>query len=312
MAEVYKKQNTQLEVVLGKYGLNTTKVAFATQYRQQVHLVSGKMSKGAEPKFLYKMGLGMKLDELQSMIDVLDKCHKDQLNYHEFGEYTDYKGQVNRLVLKTSDYGGLVAIKLQRVSTPDEFADDDPLESCDPDPTNTDDVIISGVVVDWNECFEKFYISKNEDWKVLARKLRDFSGQLSELWSDDDVTTTPIAPPPPPPMPTPPPTPTTTITGENRVVTTPKTSWTVTPTDKGGKRKGGAIDKKPKKPKKTKPTVEIVDGEGESEVRRNNLPEQQQQLAPTTYPNKLSLQFPFPFTNIGKNLKHLKLVKVLF
>ena len=290
MAEVYKKQNTQLEAVLGKYAFNTTKLAFATQYRQQVHLASGKMSKGAEPKFLYKMGLGMKLEELQSMLSVLDKCHKEQLNYHEFGEYTDYKGQVNRLVLKTSDYGGLVALKLQRVSTPDEFADDDPLESCDPEPTDTDNVIISGGVVDWNECFEKFYISKNEDWKALARKLRDFCGQLQELWSDD--VTPPTAPPSTPATPTPD---TPTITGENRVVTTPKTSWTVTPTDKGGKRKA-ANEKKPKKPKKAKPTVEVVSEEGESEVRNESSPLKSRRL--TT----------FPFTNIGKNLEHLKVI----
>ena len=309
MTEVYKKQSTQLEVVLGKYGFNVTKLAFATSYRQQVHLASGKMSKGAEPKFLYKMCLSMKLEELQSMVDVLDKCRKEQTNYHEFGEYTDYKGQVNRLILKTSDYGGLVGLKLQRVSTPDEFSDDDPLESCDPDPTNTDNMIISGSVVDWNECFEKFYISKNEDWKGLARKLRDFCNTLQELWSDDVALTLPTPPPSTPVTPT---SVIPTITVENRVVSTPKTSWTVTSTDrqlpssdptttttcspvvKDKKRKApqttSAVvkDKKlPKKPKKSK-TIEVVSEEGESEVR-DVLPS-------------------FPFTNIGKNLEHIKVI----
>ena len=293
MAEIYKKQNTLLETVLGKYGVNTTKLAFATQYRQQVHLTSGKMSKGGEPKFLYKMALSMKLEELESMVSVVDKCHKEQVNYHEFGEYTDYKGQVNRLVLKTSDYAGLVALKLQRVSTPDEFADDDPLESCDPDPTDTDNVI-SGGVVDWNECFEKFYISKNEDWKALARKLRDFCDQLQELWSDNATPPTPTAPPSTPAKGNIPDTPT--ITGENRVVITPKAPCPVTLTDKGSKRKA-ANEKKPKKPKKAKPTVEIVSEEGESEVRNELSPLKSRRLASYT-----------PFTNIGKNLEHLKLI----
>jgi hypothetical protein len=70
MAEVYKKQYTSNTTVLGSYNNGaTTKMCFATSYRKQVHLASGKMSKGSEPKFLYKMDLTMKLSELQAMIE---------------------------------------------------------------------------------------------------------------------------------------------------------------------------------------------------------------------------------------------------
>ena len=285
MAEIYKKQYTTLERVLGKYGFGTSKVVFATKFRRQVHLASGKMSKGAEPKFLYKMGLSMSESELLSLIEALEKCRKGNANYHEFGEYTDFKGQVNRLVLKTSDYEGLVALKLQRVSIPDEFALDDPLESCDPDPTPeifADATAVTDTVgVDWNECFEKFYISKNEDWKEMARKLRNFSDELEGIWSDNASPTVPPSTPvqiPPTvfddgivqPIINP-----TTLTGPVPLATTLKSVPV-------SKRKAAAdkTDKKHKKPKKAKPppppppTVEVVseassESGGEVEVSKN-------------------------------------------
>jgi hypothetical protein len=265
MAEVYKKQYTSNTTVLGSYNNGaTTKMCFATAYRKQVHLASGKMSKGAEPKFLYKMDLAMKLSELQAMVEALDRCSKgvDALNYHEFGEYTDYKGDTFRLILKNSDFGGLVATKVQSRSLPDEFPDDDPLETCDPDPT-PDNHIESAPAVEWSECFEKFYISKNEDWKELGHKLRDCCDELAVEWGDENVVAKPalkidI---------------TDTTPRRQLPATTTSADIVATTEKKGDKRKVTIVaDKKAKKVKRSKSVPkEIVSSEGEStgeEVRK--------------------------------------------
>jgi hypothetical protein len=247
MPEIYRKQTTAVDMVLGHYASNTVKMAFAVNYRQQVNLASGKLSKGADPKFLYKMALPMSYSEFLAMLEAFDRCSKDHLNYHEFGEYTDFKGQRNRLVLKTSDYGGLVALKNQCVSKPDEFGDDE--ESIDPDPDTTK-VISSGEVVDWTEGFEKFYISKNEDWSAMARNLREFSIQLADVWCNDP-TTSPKTP---------------SFTGENRdptpaaVLETPVLKRKIPDT-------APAVNKKPpKKPRKPKAAA-VPTSSGEFEVK---------------------------------------------
>jgi hypothetical protein len=249
MPEIYRKQGTVVELVLGHYACNTTKMAFATTYRQQVHLASGKLSKGDEPKFLYKIALTMSYPELLAMLEAFDRCSKDHVNYHEFGEFTDFKGQVNRLVLKTSDYGGLVALKSQRMSQPDEFGDDE--ESTDPDPKTTNEVISSSDVVQWTECFEKFYISKNEDWSAMSKNLREFSNQLADVWRDDP-TTSPKTP---------------SLTGENRHPI-PVVLETPTHKRKAPDTAPAAVNKKPpKKPKKPKPVPKAVPtSSGEFEV----------------------------------------------
>jgi hypothetical protein len=208
------------------------------------------------------MDLAMKLSELQAMIEALDRCSKgvNAVNYHEFGEYTDYKGDTFRLILKTSDYGGLVACKLQRHTALDEFPEDDPCETCDPDPTPNDH-IVSATAVEWNECFEKFYISKNEDWKELSRKLRVCCDELADEWTDENVVAKPALKiditdtTPRRQLPT-----TTTPTSADIVVTTEK---------KGDKRKVIVLaDKIKKKVKRSKSAPkEIVSSEGE-EVRK--------------------------------------------
>jgi hypothetical protein len=251
MAEVYKKQYTSNTIVLGSYNNGaTTKMCFATTYRKQVHLASGKMSKGAEPKFLYKMDLAMKLSELQAMIEALDRCSKgvNAVNYHEFGEYTDYKGDTFRLILKTSDYGGLVACKLQRHTALDEFPEDDPCETCDPDPTPNDH-IVSATAVEWNECFEKFYISKNEDWKELARKLRSCCDELADTWCDENVVKDSLK---------------ITHTDHAVLLDTPVAPPSTPTEKKGDKRKVTIVDKKVKKVKRSKSVPKEIVSEGES------------------------------------------------
>jgi hypothetical protein len=232
-------------------------MCFATTFRKQVHLASGKMSKGAEPKFLYKMDLTMKLSELQAMIEALDRCSKgvNALNYHEFGEYTDYKGDTFRLILKTSDYGGLVACKLQCHTAPDEFPDDDPCETCDPDPT-PDNHIVSASVVEWRECFEKFYISKNENWKELSSKLRSCCDELADEWADENAAEDALK--------------IATTIHHHLPTSSADTGTTVappsTPTEKkGDKRKVTIVaDKKVKKVKRSKSVPKEIVSEGES------------------------------------------------
>jgi hypothetical protein len=172
MTEIYKKQHSLSSVVLGEYcdGSNrTTKMAFADNFKN-VELASGKMSTGSIPKFLCKTSVKFSYEVLLEIFEALSKCStaSGAVNYFEIHESTNRKGELTRLVLKNSEYGGLVLCYMKRDNIPDSFPSDDDVE--DPDPASTSHQA-EPVPQIWSQCFEKFFISKNENWYAFGKAL---------------------------------------------------------------------------------------------------------------------------------------------
>ncbi|CAB3989931.1 Hypothetical predicted protein [Paramuricea clavata] len=185
MVEIYKKYNTDLSKVLGQYGQAanaTTKMIFVNRFKK-IGLASGKMSAGSVPKFCCKTVVEINLPELEEMLEALNKCSKQpgSVNYFELGESTAYSGDILKLVLKGSEYGWLCLCKLKKASVPDCF----PVDDDNPDPSPFSETPTDELKVEWSECFEKFYISKNEDWSEFGKKLRDFWHDINSIWNDD-------------------------------------------------------------------------------------------------------------------------------
>ena len=238
MTEIYKKQHNLSSVVLGEYGdggNKTTKMAFADNFKN-VELASGKMSQGSTPKFLCKTSVKFGHEVLLDIFEAISKCSNTDgaVNYFELHDHTNWKGELMRLVLKKSEYGGLVLCYMKRDNIPDSFPSDDDNE--DPAPATTSHQA-EPVQQSWSQCFEKFFISKNENWDAMGRTLREYYISLDEYWSETNP-----APKPPTPPPT---TPTTTEASKRK-----------TPSGSDGK------SEKKKRPNKKKLSV-ILDSDNE-------------------------------------------------
>ncbi|CAB3982335.1 Hypothetical predicted protein [Paramuricea clavata] len=257
MVEVYKKYNTDLSAVLGQYGQAanaTTKMIFVNRFKK-IGLASGKMSVGSTQKFCCKTVVEISLEELEQVLEALPKCSKQpgSINYFELGESTTYTGDVLKLVLKGSEYGGLMLCKLKKVGLPDSFTIDDD----NPDPAPLAESPVDELQEEWSECFEKFFISKNEDWSLFAKKLRDFWHDITTVWNDNGAEPATAEPPS---------TSTSVRTSPRKVPPTPA---------KPGKKAGKSSPVKRKQPasggdkkitKKKKPTIVESDSEWSDEV----------------------------------------------
>ena len=98
-------------------------------------------------------------------------------NYFEISETTDWTaGARVHLVLKESEYQGLVLCRLKAVAEDLEMmaSDEEDSDNADPDPVEKIASEESVTNLEWNECFEKFYISKKDKWEHFASQLREF------------------------------------------------------------------------------------------------------------------------------------------
>jgi hypothetical protein len=117
------------------------------------------------------------------------------VNYAELGENKDSFGNEYRTILKASEYGGLKVCRMKKGPTPVDFGVTHDEEVVDPSP------LVSTVTEksphdNWTECWDKFYINKNDDWKKMANILRDFCVTVhAELNSSSED----VVPPSPPP-----------------------------------------------------------------------------------------------------------------
>ncbi|CAB3992441.1 Hypothetical predicted protein [Paramuricea clavata] len=135
----------------------------------------------------------MTFDELEELVKGLGKASKapSHINYFEISESEDYLGNKYRLVLKDSEYLGLVVCKLKSCRAPDVFPDKIDEKGS---PLPISDQIGSHIPAEnvaWNECFDKFYINKNDDWLKIVRTLRSFCIDLNHIFNVDDESKIP-------------------------------------------------------------------------------------------------------------------------
>ena len=196
MCEIYKKQHGLSSVVLGEYGEaygnKTTKMAFADNFKN-VELASGKMSQGSTQKFLYKTSVKFNYEILIAFSEALSKCSpaSGAVNYHEIHEGVNRKGEQTRLVLKNSEYGGLMLCYMTCANVPDSFPSDDD----DEDPSPSTGSQAEPEKQEWSQSFEKFFISKNENWNNLGKMLREYYITLDDYWTETQPAPKPPTPP---------------------------------------------------------------------------------------------------------------------
>jgi hypothetical protein len=249
--KIYKRERTTVEKILGQYENGKTKMVSLKQWSKKCGLLVGKMS-GSGDTFVYDSGIEMSFEEMEKFADALPRMSKSLagVNYAELGESKDSYGNEYRVVLKRSEFDGLKVCKFKKTSTPIDFTihddvDDDDAAACDPEPTTSTATEKPGVDC-WKECFDKFYINKNDDWKKMGNIIRDFCCEANSVLNGstlDGIDVIPATPPSTEQQPLDP------------IVRKRK------PATKGG------VESKKKKPKVV-PTVEL---EGSSEVRYRGL-----------------------------------------
>ena len=186
--EVYSRNFACNQRVLAQYQNKTTKLAWYEKFGKKFKLASGVLTTGGDKKrFLCKTSFPLSGDEMLELCDRLSKATRQPgtLNDFHLAEGTDWNGNATRLVLRDSDYGGLVLVRLKSV-TPDieviEADDSDP----DPDPMDSDESTTSTAThVEWSECFDKFYFSKKDDWGNFKKILLSLHADTQVLLAID-------------------------------------------------------------------------------------------------------------------------------
>ena len=195
--EVYSRNFALKQRVLAQYQNKTTKLAWYEKFGKKFKLASGVLTTGGDKKkFLCKTSFPLSGDEMLELCDRLSKATRQPgtLNDFHLAEGTDWNGNATRLVLRDSDYGGLVLVRLKSV-TPDieviEADDSDP----DPDPMDLEE-IPTATHVEWSECFDKFYFSKKDDWGNFKKILLSLHTDTQSLLAIDAESAIPILPAP--------------------------------------------------------------------------------------------------------------------
>jgi hypothetical protein len=196
--EVYSRNFAFNQRILAQYQNKTTKLAWYEKFGKKFKLASGVLTIGGDKKkFLCKTSFALSGDELLELCDRLSKATRQPGTFNDFhlAEGTDWSGNATRLVLRDSDYAGLVLVRLKSC-TPDieviEADDSDP----DPDPTDVEEIPTPATHVEWSECFDKFYFSKKDDWGKMKQTLLTLHADTQHLLSIDVESTIPAPPTP--------------------------------------------------------------------------------------------------------------------
>jgi hypothetical protein len=202
--KIYKRERTTVEKILGQYENGKTKMVTLKQWTKKCGLLVGKMS-GSGDTYIYDSGIEMSFEEMEKLADALPRMSKSLagVNYAELGESKDSYGNEYRVVLKRSEFDGLKVCKYKKTSAPIDFTihDDDDTDDaavCDPEPA-TSTATEKPAADCWKECFDKFFINKNDDWKKIGNIIRDFCCEANSVLNGsalDGIDVIPATPPP--------------------------------------------------------------------------------------------------------------------
>ena len=119
--EVYSRNFAFNQRILAQYQNKTTKLSWYEKFGKKFKLASGVLTTGGDKKkFLCKTSFALSGDELLELCDRLSKATRQPGTFNDFhlAEGTDWSGNATRLVLRDSDYAGLVLVRLKSC-TPD-------------------------------------------------------------------------------------------------------------------------------------------------------------------------------------------------
>ena len=147
--EVYSKRHAFNQRILAQYQNKTTKMVWFEKFGKKYYLASGVLTVGGDKqRFMCKMNFAISGDEMLELCDRLSKASRIPGTFNDFSlaDGSDWSGNPTRLVLRDSDYGGLVLVCLKSVKADIEVveADDsdpdrDPMEESDELPTDPND-----------------------------------------------------------------------------------------------------------------------------------------------------------------------------
>jgi hypothetical protein len=232
--ELYCKKHAFNQRILAQYQNKTTKLVWYEKFGKKYNLASGILTVGGDrQRFMCKMTFSVSGDEMLELCDRLGKASRMPGTFNDFNlaDGSDWSGNPTRLVFRDSDYGGLVLVRLKSVKADVEVAeaddsdpDPDPMEESDDLPTIPND----GCAV-WNECFEKFYFSRKDDWGNFKKILLSLHEDTQHMLTVDEESFIPPQTSVPP-----------TVTQKQTVDPSQQSVST-----KGGKRALGGKRKKP-------------------------------------------------------------------
>ena len=193
--KIYKRERSITEMVLGRYENSRTKMVVLKQWNKKCGLLVGKLAADGKT-FIYDSGIELPFEILEELTDVLPNMSKmpNVVNYAELGENKDSFGNEYRTILKASEYGGLKVCRMKKGPTPVDFGVTHDEEDVDPNP-QVSTVTEKSPRDNWTECWDKFYINKNDDWKKIANILRDF---CVAAHADLNSSSEDVVPPSPP------------------------------------------------------------------------------------------------------------------
>ena len=199
--EIYEKRNATNTHVLGRYKNKTIKLVWY-EYGKKCCLASTLPTQQGN-KNLYKVKLAydeMTYDEMLGIHECLLKARTGGVNNFFISEKNDWKGDRTRLMLKDSEYSGLVIIRMLAKKPLDVVEGDVPSEEDDADlepvPNTTPDMQLDYENVEWVELWDKFFISKNDDWLYMASVINKFCQSVDHTMNVDDESVIPPTPPP--------------------------------------------------------------------------------------------------------------------
>ncbi|CAB3977965.1 Hypothetical predicted protein [Paramuricea clavata] len=197
--KIYKREKTLLEKVLGTYENGKTKIVLMKQWTKKCALTVGHLSQDST-KYIYDSGIELSYEEMEALADILPTMTKsDQAkNYAELGTSKDSYGNEYRSIVTRSEYAGLKVCKLKKSQKPVDFGTTTSTTTTDcPDPAPATTATKTRVEDLWVECFDKFYINKNDDWKKLSDVIRDFCYEAYGILNPSSGLD--VVPPSPPP-----------------------------------------------------------------------------------------------------------------
>ena len=170
--DFFLKEHVSNTVVLQSYNDYSRKVVMQRKYNQCVVLAKANPTSKTCEKFLINMQLELKVELIPLLINVLRAQTSAGPEREEFvivGECENWKKEVERLVLRTSEYGSR-EILLQKKST--ILPEEDMVFTDDAEPSNY--LKEPEEEVEWIDQYGSFYIKKTDDVGLMVKGLNLF------------------------------------------------------------------------------------------------------------------------------------------
>ena len=169
--DFFLKEHVFNTVILQSYNDYSRKVVMQRKYNQNVVLAKANPTSKACEKFLINMQLELKIELIPLLINVLRAQSSSGPEREEFvivGECENWKKEVERLILRTSEYGSR-EIFLQKKSN--VLPEEDMVFSDDAEPSNK---LKEVEEVEWTDQYGSFYIKKTDDVAAMVKGLSFF------------------------------------------------------------------------------------------------------------------------------------------